>query len=267
MAGKQEYDFGVRRLIPASVAAFGLSLALLCVPVAQAQIHGVPTSVTSTGFGGHFDRVPGVRTSVTSLGPQGYTAGDHSFNPNPQNCCINPLFPLNPNPPHTGTHHPQRHPFPVGGAVYAVPYPAYITQPGDDSAVDASMEQPQPDPADYAPGPTIFDRRGSSQPSSVAEAAYAERMREAQRDESMPQSAAAPPEPAPVADRPPTLLVFKDGHQLEVQNYAIVGTLLYDMTPGRRNKIPVADLDLTATAKENDNRGIDFQLPVRPATN
>ena len=92
-------------------------------------------------------------------------------------------------------------------------------------------------------------------------------MREAQRDEPLPQSAAAPPEPAPVADRPPTILVFKDGRQLEVQNYAIVGTLLYDMTPGRRNRIPVADLDLTATAKENDNRGIDFQLPVRPATN
>ena len=61
MAGRQEYDFSVRRLISASVAAFGLFLLLFCVPVAQAQIHGVPTSVTSTGFGGHFRAIQGFR--------------------------------------------------------------------------------------------------------------------------------------------------------------------------------------------------------------
>ena len=54
---------------------------------------------------------------------------------------------------------------------------------------------------------------------------------------------------------------------LEVQNYAIVGDMLYDMTPGRRTRIAIADLDLPATAKENDDRGIDFELPVRPGAN
>ena len=42
---------------------------------------------------------------------------------------------------------------------------------------------------------------------------------------------------------------------------------LYDLTPGHRAKIALADLDLTATAKQNDDRGIDFQLPVGPETN
>ncbi len=57
------------------------------------------------------------------------------------------------------------------------------------------------------------------------------------------------------------MLVFKDGHQAEVQNYAVVGNVLYDLTPGHHRKIAVADLDLNATAKQNDDLGISFQLP------
>ena len=45
--------------------------AAACLPV-QAQIHGVPASVTSFGFGGSDNPTPGVRASVTSLGPNGY---------------------------------------------------------------------------------------------------------------------------------------------------------------------------------------------------
>lgn len=259
MAGEQEYDFGVRRLIPALVAAFALFG--FSAPMAKAQNRGVPTSVTSTGSGSHFDRLPGVPASVTSNGPRG-----NLLHPHPPNCCINPLFPLNPNPPHGGQRHPHR---PSGGAVYAVPYPVYFTQPYvDDSAVADSGEEQSSGPADYAPGPTIFDRRGSTESSFSAEAAYAERSRQSDREaEPAPEPADTSVETVPIPEQPRTVLVFKDGHQLEVQNYAIVGNMLYDMTPDRRNKIAVADLDLTATTKANDDRGIDFQLPVRPATN
>jgi hypothetical protein len=59
------------------------------------------------------------------------------------------------------------------------------------------------------------------------------------------------------------VLVFKDGHQIEVQNYAVIGDTLYDLSPGRHHKILVADLDLTSTVKLNDDRGIDFRLPPR----
>jgi hypothetical protein len=61
--------------------------------------------------------------------------------------------------------------------------------------------------------------------------------------------------------------VFKDGHLQEVQNYAIVGDMLYDVSAGHHSKIALADLDLNATTKENDDRGIDFQLPNRLTTN
>ena len=57
------------------------------------------------------------------------------------------------------------------------------------------------------------------------------------------------------------MLVFKDGHQDEIQNYAVVGEMLYDLSPGHRRRIALADLDLATTVKLNDDRGIDFRLP------
>jgi hypothetical protein len=47
-----------------------------------------------------------------------------------------------------------------------------------------------------------------------------------------------------------------------VQNYAIVGTTLFDLTDGRARKIQLADLDIPATQKTNEDHGIDFQVPA-----
>jgi hypothetical protein len=57
-----------------------------------------------------------------------------------------------------------------------------------------------------------------------------------------------------------TLLVFKDGHQMEVSNYAIMGPTLY-LFAGDHRKISLADLDLDATRKANDERGTEFRVP------
>jgi hypothetical protein len=72
---------------------------------------------------------------------------------------------------------------------------------------------------------------------------------------------------APTAAQPETVLIFKDGHQLEVENYAIQGNTLWDLTEGRRHKIALDDLDLTATAKQNEERGVDFEIPATSAAN
>jgi len=61
--------------------------------------------------------------------------------------------------------------------------------------------------------------------------------------------------------------VFKDGHQIEVRNYAVIGSTLYDLSPGHRRKIALSELDLATTAKQNDERGIDFQVPASSETN
>jgi hypothetical protein len=60
---------------------------------------------------------------------------------------------------------------------------------------------------------------------------------------------------------PATLLVFRDQHKQEVQNYAIVGQTLWNFAPQRTQKIPLSDLDIPATTKANDERGVDFRLP------
>ena len=139
-------------------------------------------------------------------------------------------------------------------------YPVVGEYDPGDAAADQQANQPE---EDYRGGPTIFDRRGPGTPAPSYADAYPTRPSR----QTEPEAAAAPPaEESPVPDQPQTLLVFQDGHQLEVQNYAVIGDTLYDLTPGRHHKIPLADLDLASTAKQNDDRGIDFSLPPQPRT-
>ncbi len=60
---------------------------------------------------------------------------------------------------------------------------------------------------------------------------------------------------------PPTVLVFRDQHKQEIRNYAIVGQTLWNFSPQRTEKISISDLDLTATTKANDDRGLSFRVP------
>lgn len=225
-------------LVPvARLSALAVSLFLALPTVAQ--IHGVPASVTSPGFGGR--AVNGPRASVTSLGPQGFSR------PHP------PLLTAGNPPRHGDGHHHRRQDNEFVGPVwYAVPVPY---------AVETPAAEDQPDDADNDSddqgGPTVFDRRGSGERSYVppmkdAPPAHAERPVE--RTEEVP-----PAEPDPPL--PPTLLVFKDGRTLEVSNYAIIGPTLFDLTPGHRRKVAIIELDLDATRKQNDERGVVFQLP------
>jgi plasmid stabilization system protein ParE len=59
----------------------------------------------------------------------------------------------------------------------------------------------------------------------------------------------------------PTLLIFRDKHTQEVQNYAIVGGTLWIFSEQRSTKLPLSWLDLEATTKANEDRGVDFQVP------
>lgn len=61
---------------------------------------------------------------------------------------------------------------------------------------------------------------------------------------------------------PPTVLVFRDQHREETQNYAIVGQTLWNFSPQRTEKIALASLDLSATEKANEDRGLSFRIPV-----
>jgi hypothetical protein len=190
--------------------------------------------VTSIGFGGQGNRAPGLPPSVTSLG----------F-PKAPGMTERPQFPR---------HEHSRRGGPAFGVVYGVPYYPYASydDASDVPADDASSG------SDYRGGPTIFDRRGPGMNRSSETG---------DSDDSYAAKAETRPEPQPVSSQPDTLLVFKDGHQLEIANYAFVGSTLFDLTDGHRRKIALSELDLTATAKQNDDRGIDFQVPLGSQAN
>jgi hypothetical protein len=63
------------------------------------------------------------------------------------------------------------------------------------------------------------------------------------------------------AEVQPTELVFRDKHTEEVQNYAIVGQTFWILNNEKARKIPIAQLDIPATRKVNEDRGVEFQLP------
>ena len=61
---------------------------------------------------------------------------------------------------------------------------------------------------------------------------------------------------------PNTVLVFRDEHKQEISNYAIVGQTLWNFSPQHTQKIPLSDLDLPATTKANEDRGLTFRVPA-----
>jgi hypothetical protein len=73
--------------------------------------------------------------------------------------------------------------------------------------------------------------------------------------------AVAPARPPVEVKSTPTLLVFRDKHTQEVQNYAVVGGTIWIFSEQRATKLPLSWLDIDATTKANDERGVDFRLP------
>jgi hypothetical protein len=149
-------------------------------------------------------------------------------------------------------HRSRRGFFPLGVPIYGVPYTqVVVAQPDEGDYGDNYGDEDQ----DYQGGPTVYDRRGSGSLRPRSRVVEPEPAPAPQ-----PAAVAAPPEP--LVPQASTLLVFRDGHQAELQNYAIVGDILFDLTDNRSHKILLADLDLPATRKANDARGVEFQVPA-----
>ncbi len=58
-----------------------------------------------------------------------------------------------------------------------------------------------------------------------------------------------------------TILVYRDGHTETVQNYAISGKTLWVFSETRARRIPLSDLDISATKRDNEDRGGEFIVP------
>ena len=213
------------------------------------KINGVPASVTSFGFGGQ-PGFHGMPASVTSLN-FGNVPNANSWRP-----------------PRIDTgrgqhHHNTGFTNPFYGGTYYVPYayPVYVMEPPYDTT-----EQPvvQPAPADEPDTAAALRHELESLRSTVRE--YRDELR-ATRITEQPVPAPTPEPEQAAANQPETVLVFKDGHQSQVVNYAIVGSTLYDLSEGRSKKVALAELDLPATVKQNDERGVEFRIPAAETSN
>src|SRR5271157_743755 len=229
-------------------AALGLAVGtvvLLAAPSA-AQMHGPPATTT---IGGHFLAPP---PSVTSL------AGRYMPPPLPSVTSI-PNYGYTrwyPNGPYfKGYYRGRGYGYGRGGLSYAVPY--YIP-------LDASGYG-----YDYVGGPDLY----SGPPTGPNDPIFHMVVEQpgVRYPSSDPDLAQAPPafaQPAPqqqsaareAKPNDPSVLVFRDGHQQEVSNYAIMGQTVY-VFDTRAQKIALADLDVPANIKANDDRGLEFNIP------
>ncbi|HSB75134.1 MAG TPA: hypothetical protein VLC12_05745 [Terriglobales bacterium] len=171
--------------------------------------------------------------------------------------------PVTNNPPRNGFHH-HHHGGSFGGAypVY-VPVPV-VVDPGPVYQADPS-QQDQADDEEIVPGPTVFERRTPADIAGATDASQGE-VQDSTPPVADAVAAPAPPDPSAGSEPPQpqvsSVLIFRDGHELEIQNYAIVGETLYDFTPGHARKVPLSQLDVAATMKANEDRGVDFTLPA-----
>ena len=131
-------------------------------------------------------------------------------------------------------------------------YPYYGWDYGDDSySSDSYQNYPV---YDYSSAYAESDRQQAAIDRLEAEV---DRLREEREARQAQTSNATMPKTAV----PPTELVFRDKHTEEVQNYAIVGQTFWILNAEKARKIPIAQLDIPATQKANEDRGVDFQLP------
>ncbi len=225
----------------------------------QVQTHGVPASVTSPGTDGQLHGVPSSVTSPTPIGVRSIGV-DRSR-----------VLLGSPTRRHRRSE------------VVPVPvfYPVYVNSASTDPAQAA--EEPSADQGDldaaagagadalreaYARGAqdalselrsrrsgTSSDRSGEKPKSRVKEDAKSGGSETAEAR----QTTAEASQPEPPAQ--PTIFVFRDGHRLETQNYAIVGQTLFDFSVKPPRKIKIAELDLDATRKVNDEAGSSVNLP------
>lgn len=149
------------------------------------------------------------------------------------------------------------------------PYPAQ--EYGDQATAQSAPPAPPADPLiiEYQGDEWVRVTNAGGPPASVepAQTVTEERPESAGRRRMVrrePSAATPPPE------LPPAVLVFRDGHQEEVKGYTIMGSTLYTSadywsTGSWTRQIRIAQLNVPATLKLNQQRGVKFSLPAGPS--
>lgn len=231
---------GCKRIKPmATMLALVLGLCALLAVTSSGQARGIPPpSVLSMGNGHHLGFPP---PSVTSMGPPKYGYGSH----------------------HRQAYFNRGYGYSRGGWAYAAPYYYVPFGDYDYDYVGGSDAYSGPPVGPNDPTLHIIVEQPPAQSYRAAEETQAEAILPAPPAPALREQVPSAREAAPIE---PTVLVFRDGHQQEVSNYAIMGQTVYVLDE-HTQKIPLANLDVPATVKANDDRGVEFKVPAaqRPA--
>jgi hypothetical protein len=254
---------------------FVIPFLAFALQVSQAQLssHGAPALATSPTPDGHQHGVPASVLSPTPL-PFG-------VNP-PLRSVVRVHGPVR----RFGNPHARRQIFIPVPLFYPIYGDGSYPSPADPYVADASTDPAQ---GNSAQGNSAQANQGTAdQSEDQLRAAYLQGAhdamtsqdnsrygqhymdsRERSQQEPAPEQRSKPDEASPKAEfsmippedkTPATVFIFKDGHQLETKNYAIMGGTLFDFSGKLVKKIQLDDLDSTATLKANDDRGVQVKL-------
>ena len=258
-------SFHAGDLMSRSVCVFTFLAFALQVSQAQTFSHGVPASVVSPTADGRQHGVPASVVSPTQL----------PFGVQPPQRSIRIHGPLR----RFGNPRSHRQVF----LTIPVFYPFY-----NDGSYPSAADPYVPDSSSADPAPAQ-QQEASERSDDELRAAYLQGARDAMsqqadsrygehymdsrerprqpREErksekrSQPSEDNDPPTPIPVEDKTPAaVFIFKDGHQLETKNYAIMGGTLFDFSSKTLKKIQMDEIDSAATLKANDDRGVAVKL-------
>ena len=62
---------------------------------------------------------------------------------------------------------------------------------------------------------------------------------------------------------PETIFIYRDGQEMAVRDYAILGDTLWVFNGQVAHKFPLADFNLAASRKVNEQHGVEFPLSIR----
>ncbi len=120
--------------------------------------------------------------------------------------------------------------------------------------------EPFEEPPDYAPPAAPPEQEDSGVANQLQQ--LTEEVQALRDEQASGQASRAEVAPAPVEqERAAAVLVYRDGHQAEVRDYAVVGQTLWVFAGETTRRVSLADVNLEATNRLNDARGIDFALP------
>ncbi|MGZ4786951.1 MAG: hypothetical protein ACXVZV_15970 [Terriglobales bacterium] len=163
--------------------------------------------------------------------------------------------------------YPYIYPYAYYPYAYAYPYygvsvydPGYYYAYSDNNQYEAQQQQQQVNAQINSLSQQIQDLREQNDDlrAYVQQTDKYARPPVAQPDRSIPQSLQQP-----AAQTPSTVLVLRDGRQIEARNYAIVGHTVWVLSEKRSEKIPLDSLDLEKTQQENEKRGVEFIAPTQ----